>query len=687
MANERLINDVSVGIVFVDDTGEYAISDEEKVHILAEVQEGLEDLASNEPAANVEWIYNSLSVNLSGFVPWEGARWPGWPETWYRGPSAFLWSDPNDKIYCFQGSEYIRIDPDNGWQVDPGYPKPISGNWPGWQPPFTNGIHAALWGDPNGKIYIFRDDEYLRIDPANDWQVDTGYPRPIAGNWPGLDPEFAAGFDACLFAEANNKVYFFKKYPDAPPKYVRIDPDNGWNMDPGYPKPVAGNWPGLSDRFTDPGKGPAAALWGEPNGKIYFFTDDSTGWARIVGKYTRIDPENDWQVDPGYPKPIGLETGEAEALWRDPALVQLGFDPGWDGVKQLSDFFQNAAGAQYGFIGLFTKFPTTWPAYAKSPRILMRRGGDPATSSFLDWGSINTIFAHETGHIFGAPDEYGSSGCNCTSISGRFIKAENGNCATCAVMPEPCVMRSGAASSACAFTHAHVGWKAFLSEIDAAFYSFPNDKIYMFSKGYYTRYTNLQMDADYPRAIDGNCVGNWPGVPEEFYDLDAALYAAKNHRIYFFKDDQYIRINPSNDWRVDANYPKPIADNWPGVEPPFAGGIDAALQSPPNEKLYFFKGSEYLRIDPDNGWQVDENYPRPIAGNWPGWPAHFLQGITAALWSETNQKIYVFRGAQYIRIDPANGWNVDPGYPRWINGNWMAFPEKHEIGLGIELVG
>ena len=81
MANERLINSVSVGLVFVGDNGDYRITDDEKVHILAEVQEGLEQLAANEPAANVQWIYGDLSINVPGYVPWQGARWPGWPES------------------------------------------------------------------------------------------------------------------------------------------------------------------------------------------------------------------------------------------------------------------------------------------------------------------------------------------------------------------------------------------------------------------------------------------------------------------------------------------------------------------------------------------------------------------------------------------------------------------------------
>lgn len=66
-------------------------------------------------------------------------------------------------------------------RVDPGYPKPIAGNWPGlWGGRIDAGV---VW--PNGKAYFFRDREYMRYDIAAD-KVDAGYPLPIGSNWPGL---------------------------------------------------------------------------------------------------------------------------------------------------------------------------------------------------------------------------------------------------------------------------------------------------------------------------------------------------------------------------------------------------------------------------------------------------------------------------------------------------------------------
>ncbi|MHA2423924.1 MAG: hemopexin repeat-containing protein, partial [Candidatus Thorarchaeota archaeon] len=182
MPNERMINSVSVGIVYVSSPGDFAISDMEKAHILAEIQDGLSALAANEPRANLSWAYSTLSVDLPDFTPWEGANWPGLTEPFYRSMDAALWSAPNQKIYFFRGNEYIRVDPYNGWKADPNYPKPIAGNWPGFPADFANSVDAALWSEPNQKIYFFKGDQYIRVDPYNGWNVDPNYPKPIAGN-------------------------------------------------------------------------------------------------------------------------------------------------------------------------------------------------------------------------------------------------------------------------------------------------------------------------------------------------------------------------------------------------------------------------------------------------------------------------------------------------------------------------
>ncbi len=395
------------------------------------------------------------------------ANWKGVTATFGRGIDAALWNGKSDKLYMFRGNQYLRIDPAANWSVEPEYPKPIAGNWPGFPTDFENGVDAAIWSDTNQKVYFFKGSEYIRVDPFNSWNVDSGYPKPIAGNWPGFPASFATGVDTAIWNGKNNKIYFFKGS-----EYIRVNPNNSWNVDPGYPKPISGNWPGLDSDFTsDMG----AALWSGTNNKIYFFKGED---------YVRVDPFNGWNQDAGYPKLI--------------ATNQIGKRP-----------------------------------------------------------DLKEAFA------------------------------------------------------------------------------------------------DLDIDS------------NWPGFPNGFgQDLDASVWADKNGKVYFFKGNEYLRINPDNNWEVDAGYPKPISGNWPGFPASFANGVDAAIWSGTTSKIYFFKDDEYIRVDPNNGWNVDPGYPKPIAGNWPNLAVPFTNGLDCALWNDKSNKLYLFTGSEYVRINPANGWKVDKYYPR-----------------------
>jgi len=180
---------------------------------------------------------------------------------WEHGITAvFNWR--NEKAYFFRGSEYIRYDIAAD-KADPGYPRPIAGNWPGL---WADGI-TAVFNWRNEKAYFFRGSEYIRYDIATD-KADPGYPRPIAGDWPGL---WADGITAVLNWD-NEKAYFFRntaKDISFPPfgnyrrtltDYIRYDIAAA-KADPGYPRPIAENWPGLLGY----GDGITAVLnWGIP---------------------------------------------------------------------------------------------------------------------------------------------------------------------------------------------------------------------------------------------------------------------------------------------------------------------------------------------------------------------------------------------------------------------------------------
>ena len=145
----------------------------------------------------------------------------------------------------------------------------------------------------------------------------------------------------------------------------------------------------------------------------------------------------------------------SEERWRDPALVRMGYGPGGvAGVTAYVQDLQRAMGTQLGFCAFFTKYALPHFAYASllGPRVVMNYQND-------GWGpeNIDRVFAHETGHVFGAPDEYAGSRCDCGGSWGRFGQP-NGNCETCAPGGGvPCLMRSNV-WELCDWTPLHLGW-------------------------------------------------------------------------------------------------------------------------------------------------------------------------------------------------------------------------------------
>ncbi|MCX2185535.1 hypothetical protein KV205_34255 [Streptomyces sp. SKN60] len=147
------------------------------------------------------------------------SKWPGLP----RSPDAFVWWGA-DKAYAFTGATYLRYD-DPSDRVDPDYLPPhtpftVAAGWPGLPdgsdggPDWRTGIDAAVnWG--NGKLYLFKGAHYVRYDITAD-RVDPGYPRPIAGNWTGV---FPSGVDAVAYP-GGRYAYFFRGG-----QYQRFDVD------------------------------------------------------------------------------------------------------------------------------------------------------------------------------------------------------------------------------------------------------------------------------------------------------------------------------------------------------------------------------------------------------------------------------------------------------------------------------
>jgi hypothetical protein len=135
-------------------------------------------------------------------------------------------------------------------------------------------------------------------------------------------------------------------------------------------------------------------------------------------------------VDPTTYNPTpNYEAGEAP--WRDPALEDLGYEAGHAGVRAYAEDLRTRLNTDSAYCGFFTKYPLHHFAYVQEigsgPHVVMNYANGP-------WGTANIdrVFAHETGHIFGAPDEYrGAQSCECTRLYG-FCRKPNANCEVCA---------------------------------------------------------------------------------------------------------------------------------------------------------------------------------------------------------------------------------------------------------------
>ncbi len=138
-----------------------------------------------------------------------------------------------------------------------------------------------------------------------------------------------------------------------------------------------------------------------------------------------------------------------------PALKARGFASNEDLAKALKRDTPNAVGA---FLAYFTKYRQHHFAYAYN--------GGPTYMQYSNgaWGSdnIDRVFAHETGHVFNAPDEYTSCNCN-QDYGGGTCTAKNANCeetgsTSCTTAQETCVMDSTDIEHICEYSIKHVGW-------------------------------------------------------------------------------------------------------------------------------------------------------------------------------------------------------------------------------------
>ncbi|MBC8339746.1 MAG: hypothetical protein ISR51_08125 [Rhodospirillales bacterium] len=199
-----------------------------------------------------------------------------------------------------------------------------------------------------------------------------------------------------------------------------------------------------------------------------------------------------------------------------------------------------------------------------------------------------------------------------------------------------------------------------MTTVDAAFTH--GNKNYFFYSEWYYRYghSSKTPDSGYPAKIKDY----WHGMPENFHkDIDA-VFKWTDEKVYFFKGDEYLRYNMVKD-KVDKGYPKKIKGNWNGL---WDRDIDAVVVWPRSKKVYFFKGGDVKRYD----YKKDQtDYTKKIPQSWKG---VWADGVDAALkWD--GKKSYLFNQQQYIRYNNKKD-HAETGYPKDIEAEWRFTERK-----------
>jgi dienelactone hydrolase len=207
------------------------------------------------------------------------------------------------------------------------------------------------------------------------------------------------------------------------------------------------------------------------------------------------------------------------------------------------------------------------------------------------------------------------------------------------------------------------GWPCSPECIDAGVH-WDADTRYLFKGAEYIAFSGGEPEDGYPRPI----AGNWKGFPPGWTKgIDAAVSWGSG-RIYFFRGNRYIRYEVSPGGAATYYDARPIA-SW-GFPAAWQSGIDGGIRS--GNKAYFFKGDQYLRYDVATE-RVDSGFPRPIAGNWPGFPPHWSSGIDAAVdWG--GGRFYFFKEREYLRYDASRDGGFRHGALRSIE-SWSIFEE------------
>ncbi|OIJ63699.1 hemopexin repeat-containing protein [Streptomyces mangrovisoli] len=199
-------------------------------------------------------------------------------------------------------------------------------------------------------------------------------------------------------------------------------------------------------------------------------------------------------------------------------------------------------------------------------------------------------------------------------------------------------------------------------------------KVYFIKGDSYARYA---LDPD-PGSVEyvKQIATNWGSLAARGFaqGIDAAVNDGAGY-VYFYKGGTYVRYNIAandvSDLVGEPPYPWPLTTGWSGfvTGTGFENYLDGALDVG-DGSVWFFHDDQCLRGDTPSGILTGPDKISSLAPSLAD--VGFDSDIDDAV-RLPNGKAYLFKGAQYVRADPAT-LTVDPGYPLTTADQWPGFP-------------
>lgn len=189
-----------------------------------------------------------------------------------------------------------------------------------------------------------------------------------------------------------------------------------------------------------------------------------------------------------------------------------------------------------------------------------------------------------------------------------------------------------------------------------------------FTKNGEVLYSTIPVGVDPLDRIKGvlGVSGITPPQLESFGSNKAAVPLSwSRDEIYFFKDQQYVRINTVWD-TIDKNA-KDVWSMWPALKDLGFAPINAIFSAPENKiEAYFFSGSRCARLNTQSGQLADKGGPFNFQEKWSCLKDAGLDIVDAAMpfafkGGESASVICFFRKETYALVDVNRDFLVESG--------------------------